>query len=189
MTTTPNPLDSQKLRRELLLEQAINKRLDELVRLATEAVLTLPKVRDHKLEESQLRNLAAVASGTRSIEVIVNFIRYQIGRASDKWGMRPDEFGHTVIGHLYKRIAELATEVAREVEQRARPPEPATGDSTPAATPNQPPDTELRAEVYIILARQYIGYLDRTFYFYKKSSKHIDIDEIRGQLEEVLRDK
>ena len=188
MTTTPNPLDSQKLRRELLLEQAINKRLDELVRLATAAVLTLLRMHEHKLEESQLRNLAAVASGTRSIEVIVNFIRYQIARAPKNWGTRADEFGHTVIGQLYKRIAELATEVAREVERGLRPPEPAGGET---AAPSQPSDAELRAEAYITLARQYIGYLNRTFYFYNKSSKNSDIkpEDIKTQLEEVLRAK
>jgi len=189
MTTTPNPLDSQKLRRELLLEQAINKRLDELVRMATEAVLTLTNMRDHKLEESQLRNLAAVASGTRSIEVIVNFIRYQIARAPKNWGTHADEFGHTIIDQLYKRIAELATDVAREVEQRVRPLELAGGDT--AAAPNQQPNVELRAEAYITLARQYIGYLNRTFYFYNKSSKNSDIkpEDIKKQLEEVLRAK
>lgn len=153
MTANPNPLDSHRLRRELLLEQAINRHLDELVRLATAAVLLLTNMRDQKLEESQLRNLAAVANSKPSVEVIANFIRYQIARAPKNWGAGPDEFGHTIIKHLYENIARLAAEIAEEVEA-------ALGVR----------DLTIRSEAYIELARQYIGYLNRTFYYYNKSS-------------------
>lgn len=162
MTTPDSSEATQKLRRELLLEQAIDTHRDELVRLATIAVLTLPKMRDQKLEESQLRNLAAVASSSSSVEVIANFIRYQIARAPKNWGIGPNEFGHTIIGHLYQQIAAIATTVADTVKQELHSDDPG-----------------IRSEAYTTLMRQYIGYLNRSFYFYNKSVDNKNPDVLK----------
>ncbi|GAB4193374.1 MAG: hypothetical protein OHK0022_08180 [Roseiflexaceae bacterium] len=158
--------ETARLRRELLLEQAIAKRENELVRLGTLVVLTLPEMRRNRLEESQLRNLAAVARDTTSVEVIANFIRYQIARAPDNWGTGPNEFGHTIIRQLYNQLREHAAavtdEVARELGQT---------------------DSDLHGLAYIALIRQYIGYLNRAFYFYNKAK---DKEAAVTQLRQVL---
>lgn len=167
--TTPDPNQAtQQLRRELLLEQEINKHLDALVRLATDAVLTLPRMQGQKLEESQLRNLAAVASDSSSIEVVANFIRYQIARAPKNWGTGPDEFGHTIIGHLYKQIADTATTVADAVKNKL-----------------QSSDPTIRTEAYTTLMRQYIGYLNRSFYFYNKSAANNNPELLKQAVEQL----
>lgn len=42
-----------------------------------------------KLEEAQFRNVVSVASSSESVEVIKNFLLYQVGRG-DKWGKGKD---------------------------------------------------------------------------------------------------
>ncbi|HEU4322608.1 MAG TPA: hypothetical protein VFS21_05615 [Roseiflexaceae bacterium] len=161
--------ETVRLRRELLLEQAVAKRENDLVRLGTRAVLTLPGMRQNRLEESQLRNLAAVARDTTSVEVIANFIRYQIARAPNNWGTGANEFGHTIIQHLYGPIREQAAAAAQEVGHAL-----------------EQVDADLHGDAYIALIRQYIGYLNRAFYFYNKTK---DKDAAATQLGQVLDDK
>ncbi len=161
--------ESSSLRRDLLLEQAVAKRENDLVRLATQVVLTLPEMRQNRLEESQLRNLAAAARDTASVEVIANFIRYQIARAPNNWGVGANEFGHTIIQHLYGPIREQAAAAAQQVGH-------ALGQTLAG----------LYDDAYIALIRQYIGYLNRAFYFYNKAK---DKQAAVAQLRQVLDDR
>lgn len=148
--SSANALDPQRLRRELLLQQAIERRLDELVRLANRTAAMLKDSRG--MEKSQLRNLLNVATTTASPEVVINFIRYQIAREDDKWGKDQNSFGHTLIKHLRKEVKEWAKIVAQEVN---------------AHMPNEPSDA-LDSAAYIQLIRLFIGYLNRAFYYGKE---------------------
>lgn len=151
--SSANALDPQRLRRELLLQQAIERRLDELVRLANQTAAMLAKspmeMEKSPMEKSQLRNLLNVATTTSSPEVVINFIRYQIAREGDKWGKDQNSFGHTLIKHLRKEVKEWAKIVAQEVN---------------AHMPNEPSDA-LDSAAYIQLIRLFIGYLNRAFYY------------------------
>lgn len=147
--SSANALDPQRLRRELLLQQAIERRLDELVRLANQITAMLEK---SSMEKSQLRNLLNVATTTSSPEVVINFIRYQIAREGDKWGKDQNSFGHTLIKHLREEVKEWAKIVAQEVK---------------AHMPNEPSDA-LDSTAYIQLIRLFIGYLNRAFYYGKE---------------------
>lgn len=147
--SSANALDPQRLRRELLLQQAIERRLDELVRLANRTAAMLEK---SPMEKSQLRNLLNVATTTASPEVVINFIRYQIAREGDKWGKDQNSFGHTLIKHLRKEVKEWAKIVAQEVNTHM---------------PNEPSDA-LDSAAYIQLIRLFIGYLNRAFYYGKE---------------------
>src|SRR5688572_18039747 len=62
-------IDSQMLRRKLLLEQGINQRIDDLVRLANTTASLLKS--NPRMEESQLRNLLNVSIESRSVEVVI----------------------------------------------------------------------------------------------------------------------
>lgn len=139
----------------LRLQQAINQQLDELVRQATRTTLLL---KGSDMEESQLRNLVNVAQESRSVEVVANFIRYQIARNKSAWGLNLDGFGHTVIADLYnkvKQLAEQATQVAQEaLSQESR-------------GPKQVQSIQKQAHVTLMLL--YLGYLNRAFYFAKKT--------------------
>ncbi|GIV87219.1 MAG: hypothetical protein KatS3mg054_1248 [Chloroflexus sp.] len=147
--SSANALDPQRLRRELLLQQAIERRLDELVRLANRTAAMLER---SQMEKSQLRNLLNVATTTSSPEVVINFIRYQIAREQDKWGKDQKSFGHTLITLLGSEVRNWAATVAQEVN---------------AHMPNEPSDA-LSSAAYIQLIRLFIGYLNRAFYYGKE---------------------
>jgi hypothetical protein len=146
----PHTEDAERMRRELALTYAINQQLDPLVRLASTRVCTLTK--ETELEESQVRNVLNVAQESRSIEVVVNFIRYQIGRKGSTWGKQAHDIGHGVIRDIQEQVSTLADHVVAHLrEQQIHNPE------------------ELRGEAYERLMLLYLGYLNRTFYYGKKA--------------------
>jgi hypothetical protein len=107
------------------------------------------------MEVSQLRNLQVVAVESRSVEVVVNFIRYQIARNGRAWGINPDSFGHTVIADLRGAVKQLADAAIAHVTAHA-------GES--------PAVEELRGDAYVRLMQLYLGYLNRSFYAAKRGS-------------------
>lgn len=141
-----NDTQTLHLRLDLLLEQAITQQLDGLVRRASEAVLLLAGNRD--MEVSQLRNLLSVSVESRSVEVVINFIRYQIARNSRAWGIGKEDFGHRVIEDLHKPLQEWTDKVIVEVAQR---------DEKEHAE-------SLRDRAKVRLMQLYLGYLNRAFY-------------------------
>ncbi|EFO81932.1 hypothetical protein OSCT_0081 [Oscillochloris trichoides DG-6] len=145
---TPDP---ETLRRELLLEQAISRQFDPLLQQVTRTTLKLEGNRD--MEVNQLRNLLSVAVESRSVEVVINFIRYQIARNSRAWGIGKDDFGHQVITDLRGSVKELAEAAMTYLR--------ATAGDTPAVHALEP-------QVYLRLMQLYLGYLNRTFYFARR---------------------
>ncbi len=140
-----NDQDALQLQIDLLLEQAIVRQLNAIVRRASEAVLLLAGNRD--MEVNQLRNLLSVAVESRSVEVVINFIRYQIARNSRAWGLERDSFGHRVIEDLRKPLQGWMDAVIKEVAKRH--PEQAEG---------------IRDRASVRLMQLYLGYLNRAFY-------------------------
>jgi hypothetical protein len=155
-------LEPEVLQRQLLLEQAITRRLDEVVQLATRATLTLQGNRD--MQNSQLRNLLSVAVESQSIEVVVNYIRYQIARMAKAWGTGPQDFGHHVIADIYTDgpLERLAHQVLQDVTARA--------GTTPEVM-------ALEHTARMRLVELYLGYLSRAFYFAEKTK---DFDALKG---------
>lgn len=143
-------LTAEKLERSLLFEQAITAQLDSIVKLANATAAKLAG--NPKMEESQLRNLLNVAMESRSIEVVINFIRYQIARNDSAWGTRPGDFGHTVIADIRTPMKELASKAG------AHEPEP--GDA------------------YVRVTQLYLGYLTRAFYYGKKTGDFAKLTEV-----------
>ncbi len=137
--------DTLQLRLDLLLEQAIVHQLNDVVRRASEAVLLLASNRD--MEVSQLRNLLSVAVESRSVEVVINFIRYQIARNSRAWSVDRKGFGHRVIDNLHGPLNQWTDAVIAEVARRY--PDQAKG---------------LRERATVRLMQLYLGYLNRAFY-------------------------
>lgn len=152
-----NQLDPAVLRRDLLLQEEIDRQLDALVRQANQTAALLKQVKD--MEESQLRNLLNVAVASRSREVVVNFIRYQIGRDKDRWGKH--DFGHKVIEDLRGKVQELADKVVKAVMDQM---------------PDAPESERLPNTAYVRLMQLYLGYLNRAFYYGKKTG---DFERLR----------
>lgn len=158
MDTNANALEPGALRRDLLLQEALDKQLDPLVRQANQ---TAAMLKGTNMEKSQLRNLLNVAVTSRSPEVVINFIRYQIGREKDKWGRDDNSFGHTVINDLRGIVKELASKVVEHVTVRMP-------DALQAET--------LPDIAYVRLMQLYLGYLNRAFYYGKETG---DFERLR----------
>lgn len=156
--TDTNALEPRALRRDLLLQEALDRQLDTLVRQANRTAALLEKT---SMEKSQLRNLLNVAVTSRSPEVVINFIRYQIAREQDKWRREEKGFGHTLIGDLRGIVKELADKVVQDVTARM---------------PDAPQAGTLADTAYVRLMQLYLGYLNRAFYYGKETG---DFERLR----------
>lgn len=146
-------LDTTMLRRNLLIEQGIERLLDTVVKQANQTAAIL---KDYpRMEESQLRNLLNAAIESRSTEVVINFIRYQIARNGSAWGVSSDSFGHTVISDLNFILPIWHKQVLSFVTQQDKVPKVSTQDSE---------------KVMVRLMQLYLGYLNRAFYYAKKTN-------------------
>jgi hypothetical protein len=112
-----------------------------------------------ELEESQFRNVFSVALETDCVEVLTNFIRYQIGREQRKWGAGKNGIGARIIKDLEERLglqgsgpqAGLAARLAERLRERGHP-----------------LDKERKKKLWAELSRFYLGYASRRFYYLKK---------------------
>lgn len=147
-----NQLEPTILRRDLLLQEAIDRQLDTLVCQANRTAALLENTR---MEKNQLRNLLNVAVTSRSPEVVINFIRYQIAREQGKWSRDREGFGHTVIEDLRGIVDKLAARVEETVKKEM---------------PDAPQAETLRHTAYVRLMQLYLGYLNRAFYYGKETS-------------------
>jgi hypothetical protein len=147
-----NTIEPDKLRRELLLKEAINAQLDKLVGYATKTALLLDG--NTKMKTSQLRNLLNVALDPASVEVVINFIRYQIAREGNAW--TPNNFGHAVIDDIRGPVQELvSTSISKAHEREGQ---------------HQVIDFDAQSyAIYVRLIQLYLGYLQRVFYAYDKA--------------------
>lgn len=169
--------DPQALRRELLLKAAITAQLDDLVRMAN---LTAALLERHpKMEENQLRNLLNVAVSSHSIEVTVNFIRYQIARSESAWGRGSEDFGHRVINELCDAKHQLADKEKNLVTIHHL-----AGKAVALVITAEPglDKTALFQEVRLRLAQLYLGYLNRAFVFGKKTGEFSKLTKICEQV-------
>src|SRR3954468_17929127 len=139
-----NELTLAEARSELHLRREIDARLDQIGALGQKLVddkLFGAQNHNGQLQPTQLRNAIAVANETSSLEVLKNWIRYQIGRADGR-GWRHERFGEGVIEQIDGPLQALAAEVA-------------TGAGA----------SDRQHEVWTQLTRLYLGYLNRHFYY------------------------
>jgi len=160
-------MSSVDMRTELLLDQAIKRRLNALVCRATRTARLLHGT---QMEESQLRNLIHTAGESRSVEVVTNFIRYQIARNGRAWDTSSTGFGHTVIHDLHQPITDMAAQITDDVVGRL--------GTTPSVDTTSVDTAVIQAEAFTKLMLLYLGYLNRAFYYAKKMSDFATLDTV-----------
>lgn len=107
-----------------------------------------------EIEESQLRNVINVANSTRTVAVVTNFIKYQIGRKKQRnKGWRYNDFGENLIQTLQGSVKEWAEEISRMASQAIK------------GVKNV---EDLQREVWCRLVRLYLGYLYRHYKYVQK---------------------
>ena len=91
MSEQHEAVDVTVMRTQLALERAIDRHLDTLVRAAGRTVSLLHD--DQAMRENQMRNVVDVAMTTQSLDVVTNFIRYQMGRSAGNRAWLHNDFG------------------------------------------------------------------------------------------------
>jgi len=156
--TQPLPQEEIDVQCDLLLTQVIDRQLSRLIQAGAEAVATLkPASGKTPMEESQFRNVLNVAQETSSVDVITNFIRYQIGRTPWVWGTRATAFGPTLIRDIEDGAVRQAAQAVRDTVR----------DTLQARLQVDTPP-EVFDHAYIRLTRLYLGYAMRVFYYGKR---------------------
>ena len=136
----------QDARTRLSLRQALDRFSGDLVGLA-DRTMSEDRVRILKRKETQLRlgqlnNLLGVALETESPAVVINWVRYQMGRKETKGGWGNSGLGEQVVSDI-NGLETSARQVAQQVY----------GNETPEAI----------RQAHIYLTRRYVGYLKRWF--------------------------
>jgi hypothetical protein len=119
------------------------------------------------MDKSQIRNVLNVADELRSIAVVTNFIRYQLGRGQTGPAWRTNGFGLRVIEQIETSdgiVAKQAQAALERVQEHVE------------SIPQEAID-DLRYD----LMRYYLGYLNRAFYYGRETGNW---DELRQAGEE-----
>ena len=132
------------------VEQAANLLVRDMRNLVDES-----RVEQSRMEKHQIGNVLAVALETPSVELVKNFILYQVGRDTrgDSW--RRDKFGDQMVVRL-DNLREQAESIALTVHKDLDLPKPT--------------DDEIE-QVWIELVRHYLGQLNRYFYYKKEARR------------------
>ena len=162
MSERQEATDVTTMRTQLALDRAIDRRLDTLVREAGRTISLLHD--DRAMRENQMRNVVDVAMSTQSLDVVTNFIRYQMGRSGGNQAWLHNDFGQKVVHELEGReglVYKLTTEATEEVYRQVQEADP----------------REIRRQAQLRLVRLYLGYLNRWFYYGSKTRRWNDITE------------
>jgi len=159
----------EEVRRNLAFEKAIGQELDGVVRAAAKTVQLLAPARASEMRENQIRNVVSVAVETPSVEVITNFIRYQMGRSSQGKTWLYNNFGQAVISDIEGPVGEAAVRVADEVTAKVGGVDRKT----------------ICKDAHLKLARFYLGYLNRCFYYGDKTGRWDDLYREKGVCDDV----
>ncbi len=142
------------------LARGVEAQLGATVHAAERTVTLLGGLEESGMEENQLRNVLDVAQDSQSVPVVVNFIRYQIGRARTGEHWQYNGFGLQVIDDIEGIVAEAARR--------------ATGDAVQwLARQGQAVDEETRKEIqaaaHAQLMTDYLGFLYRAFVYIRNT--------------------
>lgn len=151
--------ENLRLRRDQALGSAVQYHIRDVIKVAANTLARLKPANGRKSEmrENQLRNVVNASISAASVEEIAAFILYQMGRSKHSRQWLYGDFGDEVVKELLEKGVKKA---AQQAEERARH---LIGDKT------VPEPEKLFEEAHLALARQYLGYLNRMFYFASRS--------------------
>lgn len=139
-----------QLQLELKINQAIDARLNALLP-QMKVLLDETEIWNSKMELHQLQNLLATTQDTGSVEVVKNFIRYQMGRDNQGDSWRKSKSNAASFGDLVIKALDDLKSVAETIVADCKGSE-SDVDWT-----------------WMALTRLYLGNLRRYFYYHKRS--------------------
>lgn len=133
---------------QLALQSTMRRYMGHLVRAAEKDATLLEGAR---MDKSQLQNLLNVAEESHCLEVVTNFILYQIGRAGigNRW--QHNDFGVSIVAQIVEPEGAIAQTAQAILDELANEDYALPDDAV----------SNLRYE----LMRHYLGYLLRAYVF------------------------
>jgi hypothetical protein len=141
-----------QLRARLLTRQQVATKANDLARQSRKLMDDVQVFESDDMDKTQLSTLLGVALDADGVDVIVNYIYYQVGRDDKrrKWGYK--QFGQKLIERLNELKAEAGVLAQNVLSQ----------------LPEGEVDEETLAEdIWLALTREAIGQLHRYFVFRK----------------------
>jgi hypothetical protein len=145
--------ERQELRRLMLVRKYIEGAMNGLVRRVRKLVDDT-NISATQMEKHQISNLLGVALDTGSVEVVINFIQYQVGRDARGTNWRAKGFGNKLVREL-KDLQNTARAIAGKVQSDLEQ--------------SQSPRKEEIDGIWIELVRRYLGQMNRYFYYRKEA--------------------
>jgi len=145
-----------QLQARLLTRQQVATKANDLVR-KSRTLVNETEVFKSDMDNTQLSNLLGVALDADGVEVIINYIRYQVGRDDGEkppksWGR--NQFGQRLVQRL-NNLRDEAEVLAQNVLSQLEAPEGEVDQAT------------LTDQIWLELARETVGQLHRYFVFRK----------------------
>jgi len=152
--------NNQTTQASLALTRGMEAQLGAIVHVAEHTVILLGGLETSGMEENQLRNVLNVAQDSRSVPLVANFIRYQIGRARVGTQWQHNGFGLQVIDDIENVVAEVARQaVGDAVGWLVR-----QGQVVDETAPK-----EMQATAHVQLMTDYLGFLNRVFVYIRNT--------------------
>lgn len=151
---TVKQAERKAVRRRMAIQHGVEQATNEIVRRMRNLVDDTNVV-NSRMEKHQIGNVLAVALETPSVELVKNFVLYQTGRDVSGTGWRKSNFGEKMVAEL-DELHKKAEDIAHEVSGQLRAGAPKERDVD---------------EVWVELARQYLGQLNRYFYYRKEAAR------------------
>lgn len=138
---------------QLVLDDLIDREMNRVVEAARSLMETYLQEK-RRMERKQLSNLVGVTGETRSVAVIADFVRYQMGRDGHEQSWRAGEppFGEAVLKHI-DELKKRAGQLVRQAKAKGVAP------SDEAAEIDR---------VWWLLVRRFAAYLEHSFIYYKR---------------------
>jgi hypothetical protein len=154
-----NDGDRKQQRYEVLIQQGVDRRLNALIEDARKLVDDfLDKGGDRAdVGPTQMNNLLGVCGETDSVEAVIGYVQYQIGRDGKRRGWAVASFGEELIRRLEARKKEaeaLVSDASRHFQHALE------GKSR----------SEEIDRVWMLLVRQHVGHLRRYFTYKRPKS-------------------
>jgi hypothetical protein len=147
------------VRRQMLVQYEIDHKTNRLIELMRD-LMDKSQASASQMEKHQIGNLLEVATGTESVELVKNFIQYQIGRDVNGKSWRANGFGDKCIQLIDGELKVMARAIAANIVERGKP-----------ARMPEPEVQAMTDEIWIGLLRQLVGQMNRYFYYQKETQR------------------
>ena len=158
-------MDQSTTHLDLALQAAVRRCMDDVVRQANADAALLEGA---EMDKNQIRSVLNVAEESRSLAVVANFIRYQLGRSRTRDAWQHEQSGKCFGLQVIEQIESSDGIVAKQTQAALGWAQERVKD-----IPQEAID-ELRYD----LMRYYLGYLNRAFIYGKETRKWEDLRSV-----------